>query len=351
MTKRSHPPIDHDPGVDAVVGRRLIEVKMGVSALRSVRNGLMELAYAMTRRPGFKALLVLPDASVTRSRLQAEWELVSAVLRPELVEGLSLCIGQEGRFIGIPSDPDSETQRILSEVVEAQRPRMDLGHAHGSAPFVVLKILFHHWLTDGRPATTDWLAKVSGYSYPTVSSVLRKLGGLIERESGRRIRLRWFSRDEFGRLLGESGRARATVRFVDRSGQPRSPEAHVRRLEQLGPPRLAIGGVLGAKHYDPDLDLAGAPRLDLSQHCPDRRLDLSFIHRLDPALKRVEDPLEPATVVVHAVRHADSLFAPRDGGLCWADPVECLLDLHEARLERQASQLLDALQRSRPSVT
>ena len=114
-------------------------------------------------------------------------------------------------------------------------------------------------------------------------------------------------------------------------------------------PDLAIGGVLGARHYDPKLDLVGIPRLDLSQHSPRRRLDLGFIRSLDPALKLVEDPLEPATVVVHAVRHAHSLFSPREGGLQWADPIECLLDLHEARLEQQATELLDALEARRPS--
>jgi hypothetical protein len=40
----------------------------------------------------------------------------------------------------------------------------------------------------------------------------------------------------------------------------------------------------------------------------------------------------------------------RDGGLAWADPVECLLDLHDARLEMQAKQLLDSLKAKRPKV-
>jgi len=117
----------------------------------------------------------------------------------------------------------------------------------------------------------------------------------------------------------------------------------------LNPPGLAIGGVLGAKYYYPNLDLVGTPRLDLSLHCPGKRLNLDFIERLDPALKRVEDPLAPANVVVHAVRQADAQFTPREGGLAWADPVECLFDLHEARLELQAGQFLDALQRQRPN--
>ncbi len=116
---------------------------------------------------------------------------------------------------------------------------------------------------------------------------------------------------------------------------------------QCAPNDLAIGGVLGARHHDRTLDLAGTPRLDLSQHCPHRHLDLRFVRELDPALERVADPLAPATVVVHAVRHADPLFTPRKGGLQWADPVECLLDLHEARLDALAPQFLEALQRRR----
>ncbi len=31
------------------------------------------------------------------------------------------------------------------------------------------------------------------------------------------------------------------------------------------------------------------------------------------------------------------------GGVTWADPVECLLDLYEARLDSQAFEFLDVL--------
>jgi hypothetical protein len=41
---------------------------------------------------------------------------------------------------------------------------------------------------------------------------------------------------------------------------------------------------------------------------------------------------------------ADPLFAPREGGLAWADPVECLLDLHEAKRDMQAGQFRDYLE-------
>jgi hypothetical protein len=335
--------------VDVQVGNRLIEVKIGAAALRSVRNGLMQLAYAMTDQPTFEGFLVLPDAAITLDRLRQEWQLAASILRPDILNRLHLCIAENERFVGIPREPDPETQRVLSDVVAAERAGLGSRSTRADASFVVVKILLHHWLTDGRPVTAEWLAQTSGYSYRAVARVVRTLGSLIERQPDRRLRLRWFPRENFSRLLAMSDRARATVRFADRSGHPRSAESHLRRLEKLNPRGVAIGGILGAKSYVPDLDIVGLPRLDLSQHSPKSHFDLNLIEKIDPALKRVEDPLEPATVVGHVIRHADPLFKPREGGLHWADPVECLLDLHEAHLDMQASQFLKALEGKRPT--
>ena len=340
-----------DNGADAQRASKLIEVKAGVSGLRSVQAALMQMAYALARQPKRRGVLVLTDVSVGVQRLRDEWQRAASVLRPDLLSRLSICVDQGDRFVGIPRDPDVPTQRAVSKVIATQPGQRNSRSSRGDAPFVVLKILLHHWLTDGHPVTTDWLGKTTGYSYPTVAKSLRALGSLIERESDRRIRLRWFPHDQLARLFAVSDRVRETVRFADRSGQPRRPEDHVRRLEKLNPPHLAIGGSLGTAHYFPGIDLVGVPRLDLSQHGPGRHPDLGFIEKLDPALKRVLDPLEPATVVVHQVRHAKPLFEPRKGGLQWADPVECLLDLHEAGLSAQASQFLKALEKKRPATT
>lgn len=340
----------NDPAVDLVVGNRLIEVKAGATALRGVRASLMGLAYATAARPGSEGFLVLPDVAVTRARLEHEWRLASTVFRPQLLDRLRLCIPQGDHFIGLPRDPEPEAQRVLARVVAHLHEGVGRGAVRRHASFVVFKVLLHHWLTSGEPVTNEWLSRASGFSYPTVAGVLRGLGGLVERRSDRRVRLRWFAQEELARLIAGSERARDTTRFADRSGQPRDPEQHLRRLESLAPPGVAIGGVLGARHRFPGLDLAGVPRLDLSRHCARAPLDTRFIQELDPALQRAEDPFEPAAVVVHAVRHADPFFVPRAGGLRWADPVECLLDLHEARLDSQAAELLEALRRDRPGT-
>jgi hypothetical protein len=333
--------------VDARIGNALIEVKFGVDSLRTIRTSLMQVAYSLSENPDCEGFVVLVDSPITMERLRDEWERAATVLRDDVLHRLTICLQAEGRMTGIPRDPDVETQRILAKVVEDERGKMSTTRTDYS--FVVLKLLLHRWLTSGEPVTSEWLARTAGCSYPAVARALRPLGSLLERRSDRRVLLRWFPKDEFARLLAVADRARSTVRFADQSGQPRSAESHLRRLEKLNPPSLAIGGVLGAKHYYPDLDLVGTPRLDLSVHCPGQRMNLDFIEKLDPALKRVVDPLAPANLVVHAVRHADAQFIPRDGGLAWADPVECLFDLYEARLEMQAAQFLEALQRQRPT--
>ena len=83
----------------------------------------------------------------------------------------------------------------------------------------------------------------------------------------------------------------------------------------------------------------GDPRLDISMHCPGDRMDPNFVEKLDPALKREEDPTAPASLVIHAIRRKEAYFTKCDEGLSIADPVECMLDLHELRLEPQADSL------------
>lgn len=347
LTSKQQRP-DRQLDVDARVGNSLIEVKFAVDALRTLRTSLMQVAYAVGEDPLTSGYVVLVDSPISEDRLRREWERAAAILRPEVLHRLTVCLHSPDRIIGIPHDPDAGTQRMLSEVVEAERGRMPAIRTDYS--FVIQKLLLHQWLTSAEPVTSEWLARKAGCAYPAVARALNSLGSLVERRSDRRVTLRWFPRDEFTRLLAVAGRARSTVRFADHSGQPRSAESHLRRLVKLNPPGLAIGGVLGAKHYCPELDLAGTPRLDLSVHCPGKRLNLEFIERLDPALKRVEDPFAPASVAVHAVRQADPQFTPRAGGLAWADRLECLFDLHEARLDQQAGQFLEALQRQRPTT-
>ena len=204
-------------------------------------------------------------------------------------------------------------------------------------------LLVHQWLLGEGQVTTKWLMEYAGCSYPTVAEVLRQFQHCIIRHSDRRVELRSFPKEEWARLVAISEKARSTLRYADRSGQPRSAESLLRRLQRLDRKDIAVGGIWGAKHYHPQLDILGSPRLEISVHCPGKIADLNFIEQLDPALAQTGQRDEPASVVVHFVRRAKPLFQMGENGLAWANPVDCLLDLHEARLEPQAREFLHSL--------
>jgi hypothetical protein len=340
-----------DRGPDAEVGNRLIEIKTGgtSSSMRSIREGLMQLAYGLHERKEATGYLVLSDTRATKQTIEDEWKCASAVLDTDIGKRIVISFEKDGEIQGITRPLDPETKTVIADILRKKRAQSGPHINRPDARFVVTKVLINQWLVSGEAMTATWIAATCGYSYPTVAKVIQGLGSLIERLPNRKIRLRSFPNDEYLRLIANSDRARATARYVDASGDQRSPDRHLRRLERLNPKGVAIGGVYGARHYFADLDIVGAPRLDLSFHARDLEADIDFINKLDPALERTHDLSRPASVVVHHVYNANPLFAKRIEGLAWADPVECLLDLHDARLEMQAKQFLDALKAKRPN--
>jgi len=119
---------------------------------------------------------------------------------------------------------------------------------------------------------------------------------------------------------------RQTEAFVDESGRGGAPQRLLDRLARLHPVGVAVGGVVAARHWHPALDLHGLPRLDVTVHAPEGRMDTGFVERLDPAL--VPAPAgAPPLLVLHALPRAESLFTvDSEGGLPITDPVEALLD-------------------------
>jgi hypothetical protein len=317
---------------------------LSLSPTRTLRAEIMAMAVAAERESGGVHVLCLESPRMTDGRIETEWKLAGRVLRPEVLKRLAVHVSRAGggtRSFGEMPEP------VVRELCrDAGRRERGTGNVRLPPPnfrFVVLKLFVYAWLTKRGPVTARWLAETAGCSYPTVASATRRLGRVVLRRKDRRLQLGEFPRQEWARLLLVAEEARSTVRFADRSGQPRSASSLVERLVDLRPQGAALGGVLGAAHHHPELDVAGLPRLDVSVHCRGRSADLSFVRRLDPALEATSDPTEPARVVVHFVRHAESLFEVPAHGLPWADPVECLMDLHEARLESQAAELVRAL--------
>jgi hypothetical protein len=327
----------------------LCRVKWGVTALRTVRFHLLEVAYAIAQNPDVKGFLVMPEVELRESRIREEWETAASVLRPEILSRLGIWAGREESWFGIPTTPDDRTQDILAERIKAENMEARMRQVRGDLSFVVLGLLIRQWLLGKGPLTTEALRKMAGCSYPTVANALRLVRHCLVRHSDRKVELDRFPKEEWARMVAVAEKARGTVRFADRSGQPRSAESLLRRLQRLERADIAVGGVVGAKHYHSGLDLVGTPRLDLSLHCWKKEADWSFVERLDPGLARMDRRDEPASLVVHLVRRKESFFEPGADGWLYADQVECLLDLHEARLESQAQELLEALQQRRAS--
>ena len=116
------------------------------------------------------------------------------------------------------------------------------------------------------PLTSKELSAQTGFSYPTISNALQELEPFLVRHSDRPVQLRAFPKDAWFRLIAQAENVRSTMAFADPSMRPRSPEVLLQRLGELKRSDIAVGGVLGARHYLPGLDLVGTQRLDLVVH-------------------------------------------------------------------------------------
>ena len=343
-------PIENFPGfqADAIAGHTIYEVLVEAKDARRLRTALMEMARVATSNKLNRAVLVLEEPAITETRLREEWKGAASVIRPELFRRLAMAIRRSGNWAGIPVSPKAGEIPVLEEILRhkiSQRPAP--AGRNSEVHYEILRILIHQWLLGRGPLAIGSLMKISGTSHPTVSRSLDRLAPYLKRHTDRSVELRIFPLDEWARLLAVSDHVRGTVRFTDRSGQPRSLDSLLRRLRQFQPADLAVGGVLAAKHYQPALDLVGNPRLDLSIHSGRKAADLSLVERLDPGLERTVRRDESPTLVIHTIRRAESLFQIGGAGLPWADPVECLLDLHEAGLEPQVLEFLNSFPATR----
>ncbi len=317
----------------------VVEIKSRVHSFRNLRASLLQMAYWLAQEPTHRALLVLVSSRITDARLKAERALAAQTLKPEIFRRLTIVVERDSAFRGVPEDLGAGFHEWLSKLVRKETgergPRLSAED--------VLVVMLHQWLLRKGLMTTEWIKQTVGCSYPTVAGTLRRLGNMVERSSDRRVKLSGFPAEELDRLVANARAWRPTLRYADRSGQRRSPESLLRRAAKLGRSDLAVGGVIGARHYHPDLDLRGTPRLDLAVHSPEGRADLSFVEQLDPALERTDPRDGSVALAVHLVRRREPLFQPGEDGIAWVDPLGCLLDLYDARLEAQAREFRDFL--------
>jgi hypothetical protein len=152
------------------------------------------------------------------------------------------------------------------------------------------------------------------------------------------VRLGAFPTDAWAALRAQASRIRDTQAYADATGRAPNLERLLSRLRTAAPSHVAVGGVVAARFWKPDIDIDGTPRIDLCVHAPTGRRDMAFLKQVDVALTPTDEPGN-AIVVVHSLYRPVPHFTEDSRGLPIADPIEVLLDLHELRFDAQAAEL------------
>lgn len=318
--------------------------------LRDLRGNLMGLAYVLGKShdPEERALCVLTDTKITPERLKAEMSMLNNVLRADIASRIAVIQhfsdGRIGAGHGLAQVlADHQFSHWVEELVrhEGSRPGMP-----GATQQSVFSLLILNWLKHEGALTRSAIQAAAGASYPTVANVLTRLQGMgiLEERSDKRVELKRFPWEEWSRWLIARQTDRKTIVFTSPGGQSRTPEDMARRLSRLGRDDIAIGGVMGAKHYFAKLDISGSVRLDLTVQGTEKSVDMGFIRQLDAGLVRTTEPGATGVIAVHFLgTRTESMFERGEDGTLWADPVECLADLYELHLDAQAQEMLHAL--------
>jgi hypothetical protein len=338
--------------VDAMRGNSAFQVIIDARDLRRLRSSLVEMG--RIARQGQHSILILDEPQISNDRLFVEWQGIQTLFQPDILESMTLYIRRESdmnEILGCPlTDQDDDA---IEEVAKYARER-SLRPSRGSseASFDILRVMLIHWLRKAGPVTSKDLSQETGFSYPTIARTLNDLEPHLNRHSDRRVELHSFPKEAWLKLVAQIDKVRGSRGYTDRSGRPRPPEILLDRLKEnslrnLCHNAVAVGGTFGARNYLPGIDLFGNPRLDLVIDAHSGRghrpvaID-TLIRKIDPALKPAERG-EPCQVVVHTLYRHKSFFTEANDGTFYADEVECLLDLHEARLEQQALEFLEKL--------
>lgn len=334
---------DREYDVDFVSGDRrvVVEVKRTGGGLRDVHAAALQVAMYARILNAERGVVLLCGSRVSAAGLREEWHKLLTVFAPDVASRLGLvAILDEDVVI----EPDEPLLRDIADAAASVSGRTAPA-LRGNRSFEVMRVLLSRWLLHRGRIAVGELQRQTGLSHPSVSKALTALGPAVERRRDRSVALRMFPSESWAQLVALAPKVRQTAAFVDESGRGGDLQRLLDRLRRTPLPRVAIAGVAAARHWHAGLDLVGLPRLDLSVHAPDGRMDTTFVAKLDPALVPAP-PGTPPLLILHAVPRAESLFVAGDGGPPWADPVEALLDLYELRLVEQADELVRALRRT-----
>ena len=318
-----------------------MQVLVRLREKRALRDALMDMA--RTASAGQPALLLLPEPQLTRAALQAEWDAAAAVFKPEVLARLQVVMRSGGVLDGWPEPPPAaEHARLNEEFSKAETDGGTLQQVRRAEAFYdVLRVLIRHWMLRSGSVAQGTLTAEAGCSYPTLAAALKKLDAVLEWETARTLHLTRFPKRDWERLVVLAHEVRGTRHFRLADAAPAARAALAGRITALHRDDIALGGVTGARHFFPSLDITAPPRVDVTVKAAGASADLNWTSEL--GLKEAR-PQDTAALAVHFITMPADGFE-RVNGILHADPVECLLDLHEMRLEAQAAEFLAHFQR------
>lgn len=323
---------------DAILGNTVFEVVRELRDTRRFRASLLEIAKIASNDPIRRVVLVLDEPEITSDRIDDEWSGLLSILSSQIAARVALVVYRAGNLDLRNGQLDNNEADAIDTIVNHSTPiRNRVSRSPSTAFFEILRVLLIHGFRRTGPITSKEIGEQTGFSYPTISKALEKLETHLIRHSDRRVELRAFPKNAWFKLLAQSETVRSSRGFSDRSGRPRPIEVLINRLQELNRDDIAVSGILGARHYLPGIDLIGTPRLDLVVHSQKGYDALDIVRQLDAALTPSKKG-EPSRVVVHTLVRPNSFFSLSEQGVFYADEVECLLDLQEARLESQAAE-------------
>lgn len=326
-------PVIEIPGLN---GQTLsIDVNVGMRTARDLRSQLLDSAYTIKGNSD-TFLTLLFKCGFTAERLATEIAEFRRVVRPEVADRVQVVAIDHPKEVGVALSSwvdAAQLQSLQNRIVEASTAAPT-----ASSQEAVQYHLLRRWLRGLPPIRTADLAAQSGASAPTVSAAIKAIATRdVLRTRDRQVALKSFSPESWQKWLDKSAES-PVVRFLDSSGSPRSPEKLARTLSTMARKDVSIGGVLGAMHHYPAIDITGAPRLDILLHGTPHA-DLSFIEQLDPGLVRDDSTQGHAHVVVHFTNRRESHFETQNE-FVWAEVLDCLAHLWKAGLTHQAQDLI-----------
>lgn len=331
-------------------GRIVLEVKRGAGGVRDLRDGIVQLAQAVKADPKIEwACLVLTRGRMSGQKAMEEWtDVVDGILQPNLRKRLALIWIEPNTFDTKPDDRDLQSLGAeLKESLEgAETAWKERRTSMSPSLFEVVKVLLHAWLRREGPLQVGEIQRAAGVAYPTVANALQFLEDRREvaRLSDRSAELTAFPTASWSEILALSDSLRQPMWYADRSGRPLDPEFIIERLMKRRCEGIALGGVVGARHWHPGFDLNGTPRIDVSLHRQTAPSLLEVLDRIDPSLQSTPRADERTVLVFHPFARGETFFEHAAGQrLPFADPVEVLLDLCEMRLASQAEEMVHFL--------